>query len=162
MFVFSCMWCTGGVSPKKEEIENDEEEFDVPDSESTFSESGSSSPLSDLVFKLDDIAHIISCLYTLSAAMRQPAPQDRLRKYAEEEFSWRFPRFSNLLTPLTDDYLEQQMNSTNFELNKLRIQQTSNSTNLEPIWRSFVHRIYMLGELHGLDRVEVNILPLLW
>ncbi|KAF8418442.1 hypothetical protein EV426DRAFT_707592 [Tirmania nivea] len=57
----------------------------------TVSDSGSAassdSPLSDFVFKLDDIANIISCLYNLSAAMRQPVPQDRLKKYAAIDLS---------------------------------------------------------------------------
>ena len=79
----------GEETDDDEEIESDEEEFDdkVSDSDSASSESGNSSPLSDLVFKLDDIANIISCLYTLSVAMRQPAPQDRLRKYGEIDMS---------------------------------------------------------------------------
>ena len=54
---------------------------------SVASEAGSGSPLSDLTFKLDDIANIISCLYTLSVTIRQPAHQDRLRGYAEIDLS---------------------------------------------------------------------------
>jgi len=65
-----------------------EESDDIPDSSrSATSEASSDSALSELVFMLDDIAHIISCLYTLSVAMRQPVPQDRHRKYAEIDLS---------------------------------------------------------------------------
>jgi len=71
---------TGGGAAKESD--------DVPDpSRSATSESSSGSALSELVFVLDDIAHIISCLYTLSVAMRQPVPQDRHRKYAEIDLS---------------------------------------------------------------------------
>jgi len=71
---------TGGGAAKESD--------DVPDpSRSATSECSSGSALSELVFMLDDIAHIISCLYTLSVAMRQPVPQDRHRKYAEIDLS---------------------------------------------------------------------------
>lgn len=67
-----------------EDGESDGEEFN--DNVSA-SEAGSGPLLSDLVFMLGDIANIISCLYTLSVAIRQPVPQDRLRKYAEIDLS---------------------------------------------------------------------------
>lgn len=56
-------------------------------SDSQTTTSGNSAALSDLAFILDDTADIISCLYYLSIAMRQPAPQDRLKKYATIELS---------------------------------------------------------------------------
>ena len=73
----------------KEAEENEEKEIceisgDLEE-EDDFSDSGSESgngpaTLSDnIIFMLDDIAHIISSLYNLSVAMRQPAPQDRLQ-----------------------------------------------------------------------------------
>jgi len=43
-------------------------------SRSATSESSSGSALSEFIFMLDDISRIISCLYTLSVAMRQPVP----------------------------------------------------------------------------------------
>ena len=76
----------GETDGDKEKGKNMEEfEDDVSDSESAASET--SNPLSDFVFKLDDIANIISCLYNLSVAMRQPVPQDRLQKYAAIDLS---------------------------------------------------------------------------
>ena len=76
---------TGG----DEEREKNPEEFedDISDSGSAASETGSGSPLSDFAFKLDDISNIISCLYNLCVAMRQPVPQDRLQKYAAIDLS---------------------------------------------------------------------------
>ncbi|KAF8458665.1 hypothetical protein BGX38DRAFT_1264971 [Terfezia claveryi] len=59
------------------EKENNTEDDNVSSTESEATESSSDSPLSDLVFRLDDIANIISCLYTLSVAIRRPVPQDR-------------------------------------------------------------------------------------
>ncbi|KAF8457010.1 hypothetical protein BGX38DRAFT_1139725 [Terfezia claveryi] len=67
----------------EEEDDGEQSEDNASDSESAVSES----PLSNLVFQLDDTANIISCLYALSVAMRQPVPQDRLRKYAEIDLS---------------------------------------------------------------------------
>ena len=60
-------------------------EDDILDSGSA--SSGNSDILSDLVFMLEDVANIISCLYSLSVAMRQPAPEDRLQKYADIDMS---------------------------------------------------------------------------
>ena len=41
----------------------------------------------DIIFLLDDVKHIISCLYNLSITMRQPVPLDRLQKYAKIDLS---------------------------------------------------------------------------
>jgi len=75
-----------------EEKGNDGEEFndyisDTGSAACVALEPSTESPLADLVFMLDDIADIISCLYTLSVAIRQPIPQDRHRKYAEINMS---------------------------------------------------------------------------
>ncbi|KAF8418438.1 hypothetical protein EV426DRAFT_707586 [Tirmania nivea] len=97
------------------DCENNGMELDdnVSDSGSAAS---SDSPLSDFVFKLDDIANIISCLYNLSAAMRQPVPQDRLRKYAAIDLS-HYEFFDNLHVlekfPNAKPFLIQRLGNAN-------------------------------------------------
>lgn len=61
------------------EKEKNTEDDNVSSTGSEATESSSDSPLSDIVFMLDDIANIISCLYTLSVAIPQPVLQDRLQ-----------------------------------------------------------------------------------
>lgn len=63
----------------------DLEDDDSHSGRSTTPRDGAGAALSDIVFMLADIAHIVSCLYNLrvSIALEQPVRQDRLRKYAE-------------------------------------------------------------------------------
>ena len=88
------------------------EDDDILDSGSTTS--GNNDVLSDLVFMLEDVANIISCLYSLSAAMRQPA--HRLQNYAEIDMS-HYKFFDNQHVfeqfPNAEQFLIQRLGNAN-------------------------------------------------
>jgi len=126
---------TGGGAAKG----SDGEEFgdDVPDpSRSATSESSSVSALSELVFMLDDIAHIISCLYMLSVAMRQPVPQDRHRKYAEINLSHYCHTTNFLITSLS---LKSSPTQSRFSLSDSEVQ-TRNGDSISNIGSSITRQ----------------------
>lgn len=78
-------------------------------------------PCLNLVFILDDTADIISCLYNLSVAIRQPAPQDRLKKYGTIEmlhFRESDEKHVREKFPSAEPFLIQRLGSANTQRRK--------------------------------------------
>jgi len=103
-----------GTEVGGEDEDGSGEENNISETESTASGNGDGT--SDLIFALSDITNIISCLYNLSVAIRQPIPRDRLLKYAEIDLThYEFYDNQHVLEkfPLAKPFLIKRLGNAN-------------------------------------------------